>query len=91
MSAPNDGGPAFPTQHVANGTTVKGMTLRQFYAGQILAGFCSNPSVFAPNANHGWSLVNATDEDLVGYAHFLASKLVEADALLSQRTTGGGK
>ncbi len=33
-----DGGPAFPTQHVGNGNTINGMTLRDWFAGQDLVG-----------------------------------------------------
>lgn len=49
-------------------------------ASRILAGFCANPSVFASNPNSGWSLVNASDEDLVGYSIKLAADLLEANA-----------
>lgn len=50
----NDGGPAFPVQQVANGTTTKGMTLRDWFAGQALAGYiveqCPASDVAAENA-----------------------------------------
>jgi hypothetical protein len=40
MSAPtNDGGPAFPAPAYAANITDKGMTLRDYFAGQALAGF----------------------------------------------------
>jgi hypothetical protein len=44
-SAPiEDGGPAFPTQDwQAVGNTHPGMTLRDWFAGQALAGFAANP------------------------------------------------
>jgi hypothetical protein len=51
MSAPNDGGPAFPceTYGIKNGkeTTVptNGMSLRDWFAGQVLAGFCANSAL----------------------------------------------
>jgi hypothetical protein len=49
MSAPNDGGSAFPHPgyHGVDGKFVDvphvGMTLRDWFAGQALAGFCANP------------------------------------------------
>jgi hypothetical protein len=49
MSTINDGGPAFPCESYGhrNGkeTTVpaQGMTLRDYFAGQALAGFCAAP------------------------------------------------
>ena len=48
MSAPNDGGSAFPHPgyHGIDGKFVdvphQGMTLRDWFAGQALAGFCAN-------------------------------------------------
>jgi hypothetical protein len=46
-------------------------------AAKILAGFCANPSVFSPNPNCGWSLVNVTDADVAGYSLKLADDLIE--------------
>ncbi len=44
MSTPiNDGGPAFPAPAYAANITDKGMTLRDYLAGQALAGFCAAP------------------------------------------------
>ncbi len=51
MSAPiDDGGPAFPygqtsevTGQFVNGWGNPGMTLRDWFAGQALAGLCANP------------------------------------------------
>lgn len=45
MSTPiNDGGPAFPVQSIYSedhGTNSRGMTLRDYFAGQALAGICA--------------------------------------------------
>ena len=46
-------------------------------ASRILAGFASNPAVFAHNPNCGWSLVNCTDEQLVGVALDLTDILIK--------------
>lgn len=57
----------------------QGMTRRAYYKAKIIAGFCANPSIFAHNDRCGWSLVNCSDNDLVGYASRLASLMVEED------------
>jgi hypothetical protein len=45
MSAPiNDGGPAFPAPAYAANITDKGMTLRDYFAGQALAGALADPT-----------------------------------------------
>ena len=44
----NSGGPAFPQiaqMTIAGEVAITGMTLRQFYAGQALAGLCANTEV----------------------------------------------
>jgi hypothetical protein len=54
-------------------------------ASKILAGFAANNAVFAANSNCGWSLVNCTDEDLVGYSLSLADKLIEGEKITADR------
>lgn len=55
MSTNNDGGPAFPHQPVvnANGDTILygdcGMSLRDWFAGQALAGMLSNDNLINHN------------------------------------------
>jgi hypothetical protein len=51
MSTINDGGPAFPFGQISeitgqpiNGYFAPGMTLRQYYAGQVLIGMMANPN-----------------------------------------------
>lgn len=53
-------------------------------ASRILAGFASNPAVFAPNPNCGWCLVNFKDEDLAGYSLALADKLIEGERVTAE-------
>lgn len=71
------------------------MTTRMEVASRILAGFASNPAIFAQNGMNGWSLVNCTDDDLVGYACHLADRLEAADAHLcraeADRLREGGR
>ena len=51
--------------------------LRMEQAAKILAGFCANPSVFAPNPINGWCLVNANYAQLVGISYELADELLK--------------
>ena len=51
--------------------------LRMEQAAKILSGFCANPSVFAPNPNTGWGLVNATNAYLVQLSYELADELLK--------------
>jgi len=55
-------------------------------ASRVLAGFAANPAVFAQNGQYGWSLVNATDEDLSGYAIRLADTLIKADEAVTRKS-----
>lgn len=43
MTTKDDGGPAFPMS-TGYGYEQTGMTLRQWFAGQALAGLCANPN-----------------------------------------------
>jgi hypothetical protein len=56
MSKINDGGPAFPStiQYFPddkNANEAQGMTLRQYYAGQVLIGVMANPNSTAVTSN----------------------------------------
>lgn len=44
MTKIDDGGPAFPTERTAYLEGLPGMTLRQWFAGQALAGLCASAS-----------------------------------------------
>lgn len=57
---------------------------RRRLTAQILSGFCANPAIFATNDQFGWSLVNSTDVDLVGYALNLADKVIDADTITAE-------
>lgn len=46
MSAQNDGGPAFPSPSVQH-QSLRGMSLRDWFAGQALAGSLANPGVMS--------------------------------------------
>lgn len=56
----------------------KPTSLRDWYAGQIIAGLCANPSVFASNGMTGWGLVNCNEKELAGYAVCLADAMLRA-------------
>lgn len=49
MSIPDDGGPAFPSPDTRGYDGVPGMTLRDWFAGQALAGIWACPTV---NGDH---------------------------------------
>jgi hypothetical protein len=61
---------------------VSAKDLRGQIAARILAGFAANPAIFAANDRCGWSLVNATDADIAGYAVRLADHLFHANELI---------
>lgn len=54
----------------------EGMTLHQWFAGMVLNGFCSNPSVFAPNGMTGWGLVDIKEDQLMNYCLYIADKMI---------------
>ena len=73
-------GTAFPSREGGQAIrleTAGGMSLRALYAGQVLAGLVSNPSIIAPNGMNGWGLVNCKEADLCAFADHLAAHLVE--------------
>lgn len=59
----NDGGPAFP--EVCGGSIIPGMTLRDYFAGQALAGMMANAE--------SWSV---SSEKLAGYAYSAADAML---------------
>lgn len=57
----------------------QGMLLRDWFAGQALAGLCANPGgPFQANPQNGWSIVNCTTEDVARVAHDLADAMLKA-------------
>lgn len=76
MSKINDGGNAFPACNEANVNGTMGMTLRDWFAGQALAGLCANPN-------------ESPDEDGASDRDVIASVAYElADAMLAAREAG---
>lgn len=76
MSAVNTGGPAFPTDPRFP-LELYGMTLRDWFAGQVLAGFAANPN------NKNW-----TPEEIAADAFAYADAMVDqkmADEMLTER------
>lgn len=68
MTKIDDGGPAFPTDgRIQHGTPYDGMAMRDWFAGQALAGICANSawndafhaSVFAPSAKAAYDMADA--------------------------------
>lgn len=80
-----DGGQAFP-QPVTVGPNddlypaYPGMTLRDWFAGQALAGLCANPGgPFQSNPMSGWGMANCGIDDVARQAAALA------DSMLAER------
>jgi hypothetical protein len=84
MTKTSEGGFAFPTPTLfaPDGTFLgggsDGMTLRDHFAGKVLAGFCANPAVFAGNDRNGWDLVNCTEPQLAQVAYRIAGEMIAA-------------
>ncbi len=78
------GGFAFPTSQILSpdGRVLSagqdGMSLRDWFAGQALAGFAANNAVFAANDQNGWELVNASERDVANRAYWLADAMIAA-------------
>lgn len=80
-----DGGPAFPVPHSIDGNWVRepleayrGMSLRAYFLAHVMQGFCANPSVFAPNPQYGWGLVNCSPDQLINNAKDIADEMIRA-------------
>jgi hypothetical protein len=82
-----DGGPAFPQtstdyeRGIPSVHVTGGMTLRQWYIGQALAGLCANPGgPFQANSMSGWGIVNCTEDDVASVAERLADAVLAREA-----------
>jgi hypothetical protein len=83
-----DGGQAFPMPAGWNGLSSHeehsgneaelGMSLRDYFFAKLMQGFAANPAIFATNPGCGWKLVNATEDDLVGYACSIVDRMLKA-------------
>lgn len=88
MTIRDDGGPAYPTTPVSHGYSPTseghgtgagtGMSLREYYAGQIIKGLLANPNVVVANPNNGWNLCNCTTAQLSAYAFSFADDMLYA-------------
>lgn len=78
----DDGGMAYPGRSFSpNGYPEghsMGMSVRDWFAGQALAGFSANTAIFAANSQNGWDLVNASARDLADRAYWLADAMIAA-------------
>lgn len=83
MSAQDTGGPAFPHQISKAGYPLQGgMTLRQYYAGQALAGLCATMGRM--------ERADIADDELRGVAlgvQFAQTAFALADAMLDEEAT----
>ena len=70
--------PAFPYRHFDLADGEQGMSLRDYFAGQALAGLCANPGgPYQANSYNGWDLVNVTQSDVAHVAYNLADAMLE--------------
>lgn len=73
-----DGGPAFGHGDHENGGA-PGMSLRDWFAGQALAGLCSNPEgPFQANSMSGWGLTNCDELQVSNQAYAMADAMLKA-------------
>jgi len=56
-----------------------GMSLRDKFAESAMQGLLANPNVSSHNPSRGWTLVNATQDELSDYCY------MQADAMLKAR------
>lgn len=86
MSAPGNGGPAFPSEWAPTGGEFsQGMSLRDWFAGRVLQGLLSNPSTV-------YQLPDFEQEGgRADLAKLVADSYRVADAMLAERTNGGAR
>jgi len=77
----NKGGPAFPGTQYANGVQPtgfsQGMTLRDYFAGQAIAGILANPDISASAARCNVS-TEEFREDIAAAAYAMADAMLKA-------------
>lgn len=79
--------PAFP--HETGPYLVKGMTLREYFAGQALAGLLANPGgPVQARADTGWGFCNVQPDQLAHLAYELADDMIDAGQADSPRPEG---
>ena len=96
MIAP-DGGPAFPVQSemlrgdaMVKCTVAEGMTLRQWYKGQALAGLLANQSLLVRVDKEMGAKVSTRDA-AAKFAGAVADSILAEDAAFAERAKGGAK
>ena len=79
MSKIDDGGPAFPLAVTEETIDHLGMSLRDYFAGQALAGLCANPGgPYQANPMNGWGLVNCDMDGVIDLVYALADAMIRA-------------
>lgn len=86
MSAPNDGGPAFPTGHLNRADVEPGMALRDWFAGRALNGLLSRS--LRPNSQ-GNTSTNWASVERYGALEVAKFSYEYADAMLAERAKKG--
>lgn len=82
MADHDDGGPAYPIpvdDRPGAYEAHPGMSLRDWFAGQALAGLCGNPGgPFQANERSGWAIVNCSPEFIADECYKLADAMIAA-------------
>lgn len=82
MSKQNDGGPAFPFAATTDSNVpmqTNGMSLRDWYRGEIIKGLLANPG--GPIRKHpscGWGFCNVTAEQVVAFVDEISDLMLAA-------------
>lgn len=89
MSDKNTGGPAFPVPHSANMDHNKGMTLRDYFAGQVLAGTLAGgvDTLSMVERLCKKKGCDATDDSVAFWAYTMADAMIAARDKEEKETT----
>lgn len=74
-----DGGPAYPLAGLGDYKRASGMSLRDWFAGQALAGLVGNPGgPYQSNSMSGWGMVNCDQSHVATNCYDLADAMIAA-------------
>lgn len=76
--------PAFPHMMAfGHKDYAPGLSVRDYFAAQALAGLCANPGgPFQANAHCGWAIVNCSTSDVADECYRLADAMISRGVLM---------